>query len=289
MLSSKKYLLLLILFELIFILYSCSTKYLHPDFVKFNEATDLIGKNVLYAFEKLQEEEMNLRIIEAIDKEAIKPSELEPKVLTFEHIEIRKELIKYLTNYTNLLVSMFEEDEKDDILENTENVNLNLVKINQNHKNFLTDNEIGVFSAISSAIPEALTYTKKRNIILKIMNENQEILEKIVNKLKNEIEISRVMINNFYDRQFRIAVVEKWPKKYSSREKYAKKGSKIIINRNKINIILVDIIKAIDIIPKLHKNLRKSFKSNETPVRAMKDLIDYAYRTKELYREFSED
>lgn len=272
----------------VFFLANCSTRFLNPGFDHFNKATELIGKNIVYSFEKLQEEEMNLRVAEAVKLESIKPSDLEPKVLTFAHLERRKELIDYLVKYTELLASIFEDSKKENILENAERVNENLKRINQNHDDFLTPREIGVMSTLAAAIPQTLTYKKKRTVVLKIMKDNQSLIKKITNKLKKEMELTRIMINNFYDRQFMKMVALKWPDKETQREKIAKTGVKILINKNKINIILNDVINALKIIPRIHAELRTSLKTHSSPVRALNDLLESGYRIKELYHEFSE-
>jgi hypothetical protein len=282
----KRIYLLILLWPLCWMV-SCSTTYLETGFSKFNEATDVIGKNVVYSFERLQEEEMALRVAEAVGRESIKPSDLEPRVLTFAHLETRKELIRYLVNYSELLVSVFEADEKKDIMENAGAVGENLQTISQNHEDFLTGHEIGIMAAIAGAIPEALTAGTRRKTVLKFMNRNQPLLEKVAEALKAEMEATRIMVNNFFDRQFRMTIAEKWPKKESGREKLAKNGVKILINRNQVNLIILDVIRAIGLIPKVHEELKKSLKTHDTPIRILRDLVDYAFRIKALYREFA--
>lgn len=283
----RKFIYIAIVFS-VFIFYSCSTKYLYPELVEFSEATDLIGKNVIYSFEKLQEEEMNLRIAQVVKNDSIKPSDLEPHVLTFEHLEIRKELIRYIINYTKLLASIFRVDSRKEISDSVNVVKKNLDTINKNHDDFLSKSEMGIISTIAAAIPEALTYAKKRSSVLKIMKQNQKLLKKIIQKLKGEIELTKLLIDNYYSRQFRLRVAEQWPEKESKREKIAKLGVKIIKNKNKINIILTDLIEAISYIPKTHKELMISLKTHKTTPRSLRDLINFAYRMKELYRDFSE-
>jgi hypothetical protein len=277
----KKVLYYLIIISVIF-LSNCSSGFLNPGFDHFTQATELIGKNVIYSFEKLQEEEMNLRVAEATKLESIKPSDLEPRVLTFEHLERRRELLEYLVKYTQLLATIFEDSKKDDILESASRVNENLRRISQNHDDFLTPREIGIFSALAAAIPQALTYAKKRSVVLKIMKDNQSLINKIASKLKQEMELTRTMINNFYDRQFMNRVALQWPDKETKREKIAKLGVKILSNKNRINIILNDVINALKIIPKIHAELRTSLKTHSSPVRALNDLLDTGYRIKEL-------
>ena len=282
----KKILYLLYVLS-IFLLAECSTKYMYYELSDFSDATETIGNNIIYCFEKMQEEEMNLRVAQVIKENSIKPSDLVPRVLTFSHLETRKNLIKYLINYTRFLASIFKNEYRDEILKNAKTVHSNLEVINNNHSHFLSKKEMGIISTIAAALPEALTYSKKRQVVLNIMNQNQKLMEKIINKLKKEMEYSQIQINNFYARQFLLGVEEKWPEKESKREKYAKIGLKIIKNKNKINIIMTELIKGISTIPPAHKELIVSIRKHLTPLNALKDLINYSYRIKELYRDFT--
>ena len=204
----KKYLLIILSF-FIFLFNTCSTKYMYPELSDFSDATDLIGKNIIYIFEKFQEEEMNLRVAQLVEKNSIKPEDLEPKVLTFQHLETRKSLIKYLVKYTRLLVTVFKKDYRKEIIENSKDVKSSLEEISENHKNFLSKKEIGIISTIAAAIPEALTYSKKRKVVKKIMRQNQILLEKIIGKLEGEMNSLQKVIQNFYDRQFILMVKKK--------------------------------------------------------------------------------
>ncbi len=270
----------------LFITVSCSTKYMTPRLNDFSDATDLIGKNIIYAFEQLQAEEMNILLNKLIKQDSIKPTDFNPKVLTPEKFEIRKELVKCIVNYTILLKSIFERDSRNEIMKNADIFNKNIDSIRINHDGFLTKNEQGLLSTISQAIPEVLTSTKRKAYTLKIMKEMQPILEKISKKLKEEMKSVKVLIDNYYLQQFMV-IAEKWSNKESKRLKYAKMGIKIIKKKNKIKLILDDLIKAIDYIPRTHKELRKSLK-NKNPVYALKELINFAYRTNETYKEFAE-
>jgi glutaredoxin-related protein len=118
------------------------------------------------------------------------------------------------------------------------------------------------------------------------MKEMQPLLEKISKKFKGEVEAIKILIDSYYLKQF-MSIADKWPDKESKRLKYSKLGIKIIRKRNKMKIILNDLINAIDYIPKTHKELRKSLKNNKNPIYGLKELINFAYRIDETYKEFS--
>ncbi len=84
---------------LIFLSISCSTKYMSPRLEDFSDATDLIGKNIIYALEQLQTEEINVLIEDLTKLESIKPDDFKTKVLTNEKLQVRKELVNYIVNY----------------------------------------------------------------------------------------------------------------------------------------------------------------------------------------------
>jgi len=284
----KKHSNLILLIVFLFITVSCSTKYMIPRLNNFSDATDLLGKNIIYAFEQLQAEEMNILLKNLINQDSIKPADFNSKVMTSERLEIRKGLVKCIVNYTILLKSIFERDSRNEIMKNADIFNKNIDSIRINHDGFLTKKEQGFLSTISQTIPEILTYTQKKTYTLKIMKEMQPILETISKKLKEEMKSVKVLIDTYYSKQFMRSVADKWSDKKSKRLKYAKIGMKIIKKKNKIKVILNDLIKAIDYIPKTHKELRKSLKNNKNPVYALKELINFAYRTNETYKEFSE-
>ncbi len=266
---------------------SCSTKYMSPRLDDFADATDLIGKNIIYTYEQLQAEEINILIEDLTKLDSIKPDDFLPKVLTFEKMQIRKELIDNIINYTNLLKSIFDKDYKNSIIKNTEIFNKNIDSISINHKGFLTKKEQGILTGIIQAVPEILTYTKRKNYTLNIMKEMQPLIEKIAKKLKEETESVRLLIDTYYLKQF-MRVADKWPEKESKRLKYSKIGVKLAKKRYKIKVILDDLINAIDYIPKTHKGLRNALKNNNNPVYGLKELINFAYRINETYKEFAE-
>ncbi len=278
---------IIILIGFIFLL-NCSTKYMSPRLNDFSNATDLIGKNIIYALEQLQAEEINFLVEDNTKLESIKPDDFKAKVLTNEKLQIRKELVTYIVNYTNLLNSIFDKDYKSAITKNSDIFNENLDSIRINHEGFLTQKEQGLLTTIVQGIPEVLSFSKRKGTTLNIMKEMQPLLEKISIKLKEEMESVKLLIDTYYLKQFMRNVADKWPDKETRRLKYTKLGIKIIKKRDKIKVILDDLINAIDFIPKTHKELRKALKDNKNPVFGLKELINFAYRINESYKEFAQ-
>jgi len=277
----------LIFIGLLFLMFSCSTRYINPRLDDFSEASDLIGKNIVYVFEQLQEKEKNILVKRLTRKDLIKPDDFRLKILNRKRLEIRKNLVKNLVDYTRLLSSLFVTDYQKTIMKNADIFYENIDSISINHKNFLTAKEQGVLTAIAQSIPEVLTYSKRKFYCLKLMKEMQPLLEKITEKLKEELVSVKLLIDTYYLKDFMDKVADKWPKTESKRLKYSKIGMKIIEKRNKIKTILKDLIDAVDYIPKTHRELRKALKNNGNPLKNLKELINFAYRINETYKEFA--
>ena len=144
----RKIILIILLIYLI-LSACCSYRYLNRPLSDFSGAADLIGKNTLYIFEQLQEEEILLRIAESTKKERLKPSDLEPKVITTAHLELRKVLIEYIVNYTKLLESVIIKEYEKNITGNAKlDSDYSLPSLNQlknmNIKNYDNDVALGL-------------------------------------------------------------------------------------------------------------------------------------------------
>ncbi len=284
----RKILLIILLIYLI-LSACCSYRYLNRPFSDFSGAADLIGKNTLYIFEQLQEEEILLRIAESTKKERLKPSDLEPKVITTAHLELRKVLIEYIVNYTKLLESVIIKEYEKDIAGNAKKVNDNLKNISVNHYEFLSPKETGIMTALAAALPEALTAVRNRQFVLKFMKQHDPLIKKLTAVLQDELESTRQMLNNFYSRQFLVTAVEPWPGAQAKREKFAKLGAKILDRKRKINVILDDLIKAVAIIHPTHQKLLAFVKTNKGPLRTLTGLVNYAARIEARYIDFSKE
>ena len=283
----KRIILIIIAIVLWFCIFTgCSTVYMKQSFTDFSKSTKTIGKNTTYCFEELFDEEINTRIAESTKKDAMTQEELEPKVLTWSQLELRKVLIEYITNYVKLLESVVIVDYQKDISKNAKQIQGNLNYISTHH-DFIDKKEISVLSSFSTSLVEALTSSARRSFLIKIMNQHQPILEMTVQKLISELQTTRLMINNFFDRQFLFQVSMPWPAKETSREKYAKIGVKILERKRKINSMLQEVIKALDFIPMTHEEMIRLLKYNDTPVRTLEQLSNFGASLEEMYMKYA--
>ncbi len=279
--------ILFILIIVVCIFTGCSTIYMKESFIDFSNSTSTIGKNTAYCFEQLFSEEINTRIVESIKKEAMTQEELEPGVLTWSQLELRKELMKYITNYVKLLESVVIIDYQKDIYNNAEQIRENLEYIGTNH-DFIAKKEIAVLSSFTTGLVEALTSSARRAVLIKLMNQHQPVLEMTVQKLISELQTTRVMMNNFFDRQFLLQVSLPWPDKEANREKYAKLGVNILERKREINSLLQEVIKALDFIPRAHAEMIRLLKYNDSPLRTLHQLSSFGAKLEEMYMEIAD-
>jgi hypothetical protein len=193
---------------------------------------------------------------------------------------------EYISNYVKLLESIVIIDYQKDITKNVKQIRDNLEYISTNH-DFIDKKEIAFLTSFSTSLVEALTSSARRSFLIKIMNRHQPILEKTVKKLISELQTSRLMINNFFDRQFLFQVSLPWPDKETSREKYAKIGVKILDRKREINGMLQEVINALDFIPLTHKEMIRLLKYNDTPLRTLVQLSNFGARLEERYMKYA--
>lgn len=284
----KKLIILLFILHLLFSA-GCSYKYLNRPFGEFSASTEAIGKNTVYAFEQLQEEEINLRIIEAVEKDNLQPADLEPRVITARHLALRKKLIDYIVDYVKLLQAIVTADYSGDITKNAKKVYDNLQSINSTHGDFLSKNELGVMSTLTAGLPEMLAAARSRKFLIHFMKQNGPLLKKIAAVLAGELAATKEMIDNFYSRQFILTCAEPWPEAAAKRGKYAEAGANILARKRRIDAILDELAGAIPAIPETHEQLMGYVKKDKAPLRSLAALINFAARVEALYTTFSGD
>ena len=283
----KRIILIIITIVLWFFTFTgCSTIYMKESFTDFSSSTNTIGKNTTYCFEQLFLEEINTRIAEAINKETMTQAELEPGVMTWEQLQLRKELMKYICNYVKLLESVVIIDYEKDISKNAEQTRENLEYIGTHHE-FIDKKEIAVLTSFSTGLVEGLTSSARRAFLIRIMNRHQPILEMAVQKLIKELQTSQIMVNNFFDTQFLLQVSLPWPDKETNREKYAKIGVNILERKREINSLLQEVVKALDYIPRTHEALVRLLKYNDSPLRTLVQLSGFGAKLEEMYVEIA--
>lgn len=267
---------------------ACSTHFLGARFTDFSDSTALLGKNVDYVIEQSRAEELNVRRAEALGKETVSPIDFQPGVLTVERVETRKELTRYITMYAELLTSLVESGDRGEFQRQALKIYANIRNINTNHSGFLKSEEQGILSACAAAIPEAMTAAKRRHMLLRLMSQNQPRLEKITTLLTEELQQLQILLNNFYRRQFRLLVGNHWTGPETRREMLAKRAQEMTARRERLDVIFTDLIRALDYIPRTHKQLLAAVRSHGNPVQATADLLDFAARIESNFKEFSQ-
>lgn len=279
---------LVYIFFTLVLMSSCSAAYLGPQFREFSDATTLLGKNVDYVIQQSREEELNLRREESLLKDTVTADDFQATVLTIERVGIRKELTEYLTAYAKLLASLAEPGDGDDLQQRAVRVYTNICAVNVSHQNFLSENEQGVIASCAAAIPQAMTTSKRRGMLLRIMDENQPRLEKITSLVAEELGDLRIMLNNFYDRQFHLSIKQQWRDHKKSRQQLARAAQEMTVRRESINVIFSDLIKALAYIPRTHKTLRDTLRHHGSAFKSTAELLDFAYRVEAYFQEFSQ-
>ena len=271
------------------LLANCSTHYWQESFSDYTDSTKVIGKNTGYCFEQLFDEEINTRIAESVQKESFQQADLEPKVLTWSQLEHRKELLDYILNYVSLLETIASKDYEKDLSKNSESVKTSLENINTYNQDLMDQKTLSLLTTVINGMNEILTQGNRRAFLLKIMRLHQPLLESSTLKLKEELETAKVMINDFFNRQYLLTVTLPWPEKETQREKYAKLGVKILDRKRKINSLLDTSIEAVQMIAQTHGELLRILQDKDKPLRPLAHLVNFAGRLEAMYTTYANE
>jgi hypothetical protein len=267
----------------------CSTHYWQESFSDYTDSTKVINKNTAYCLEQLFAEEINTRIAESVQKESFLQSDLEPKVLTWVQLEHRKELLDYIFDYVSLLETIAGKDYEKDLAKNSESVKTSLENIKSYNDDLMDQKTLGILATVINGMNESLTQSNRRFFLLKIMRLHQPLLESATLKLKEELETAKVMINDFFNRQYLLTVTLPWPEKETQREKYAKLGVKILDRKRKINSLLDAASKAVQQIAQTHGELLGILQNKDKPLRPLAQLVNFAGRLEAMYTEYANE
>ncbi len=266
---------------------ACTTRHINPELAYFAESTQVIGKNSAAIFKQFQQEELNMLAHSLTSQTHVKPSDFDPKSMTDTRLSLRQDICNHLYNYAQLLQTLLQRDHSKTIRSNSYLFYQNIQAINRNHKNFLTDREIGILTTLTMSLQQVVSFAQKKKITSKIMRNMQPILEKTIRSLVQEIESIRIIYNNYYLQTMMNQISEKWPDKVSKRLSLSKKGVKLNLKKRKMDQLIEHTIPALELIPSIHKQLILQLSHPAQPVQALSDLIDFSYRISETYREFS--
>lgn len=283
----KDYSILLLVF-IIAVTAGCSTKYIGTGLKDLHKSSELIGESLTGIYSEIINENMELRAERSIEKPSITTSDLEPDIITFRNLRLRKEMIDCLVEYSGLLRALFNKDHTANVREYGEELRESLSSIYSNHPELVPASTGGLISTIITMVPEGVTFAKKRKFALTLMGEMQTVLDKIFERLKDEINSLRLLAPNLYTRLFREKVENRWPEKKEKRLKYALTGVKLIKKKEKFEELTNDLLKIMDIYPSEHKKLFNSVKKNGGPVSGLTELLNYSLRIRNSFTLFKQ-
>ena len=281
----KYYSILLFLFTIV--IAGCSTKYMGAGLNDFHKSSELIAESLTGVITEIIDQDMELRAERSVIKSSITASDLEPVILTFNNLRLRKELVNCLVEYSGLLKALLDKDHITFVREYGEDLSESLNNINTSDPGLVSKEAGGIISTIITMVPEGVTFMKKRKFALKLMGEMQKVIDKVSVKLKEEINSLKLLAPNLYTRLFREKVENKWPDKKEKRLKYALAGVKIIKKREMFGLLVDDLIKIMDIFPAEHKRLMDSFRKSGGALIGLNELLNYSLRLKNNYDLFS--
>jgi len=265
----------------------CSTKYMGTGLDDFHRSSEIISKSLAGVITEIIDQDMELRAQRSVTKSSITASDLEPVILTFNNLRLRKELVNCLVEYSGLLKALLENAHTSSVREYGEGLRDSLRNIYTSDPGLISKETGGIISTIITMVPEGVTFMKKKKFALKLMGEMQKVIDKVSVKLKEEINSLKLLAPNLYTRLFREKVENKWPDKKEKRLKYALTGVKIIKKRERFGSLVDDLIKIMDIFPVEHKRLLDSFRKSGGTLIGLNELLNYSLRLKNNYDLFS--
>ncbi len=279
----RKYTFILLLTTTIVVMSGCSTKYLGTGLNDFRSSSETIAESMTGMFSEIINEDMELRAERSVRNSSVTISALEPGIITFQNMRLRKVMLNSLVEYSGLLKALFGNDHVAHVKEYGNKLKKDLESIYLYNPGIVSKNARGVISTMITMVPEGFTFIKKKRFALRMMIEMQKIIEKMSGKLKEEIISLKLLAPNLYTRLFRVKVEDKWPEKIDKRLKYALVGVKIIRKRERFRELAGDLLKIMEIFPSEHKKLITSFKKNGGKLNGLNELINYSIRLKNSY------
>lgn len=282
----KKYYSILIICNVLLIS-GCSAKYMGSGLKDFHKSSELIAESLTGVYSEIIDEDMELRAERSTERSSITTNDLEPDIISFVNLRSRKEMVNCLVEYSGLLRVLFSKDHTADVRDYGEELRESLNSIYSNHPGLVSKEAGGLISTIITMVPEGFTYAKKKKFTLKLMGEMQQVIEKIFERLKDEIHSLKLLAPNLYTRLFREKVENKWPEKKEKRLKYALTGVKLIKKRERFEELTNDLLKIMDIFPSEHKKLFNLIKNNGGSMSGLTELLNYSLRIRKSFSLFA--
>ena len=279
----KKYYSILLSVCLITLTTGCSTKYAGTGLDDFYRSSKLLSDSLTGIYSEVIDEDMELRAQRSIDKSVISVKDLEPVIVTYQNLRIRKDLADSCVKYSLLLKSFFSKDHTSVVREYGEDLKTTLGSIRSHDPGLVPEKTAGIISTIITMAPEGYTYVRKKKFALKLMSEMQKVIDNVFGKLKEEINSLKLLAPNLYTRLFREKVEKLWPDKRDKRVKFALTGVKIIKQRAKFMELADDLLKVLELLPSEHKKLMQQFGKKGGTLTGLTDLLNFSLRMKNNY------
>jgi len=284
----KKFYSVFLLFCLIILSAGCSARYTGTGLDDLYRSSKILSKSLTGIFSEVIDEDMELRARRSIDKTVISVKDLEPVIVSYQNLRTRKELIESCVKYSLLLKSFFSKDHTSAVREYGEDLKANLSTIRSHDPGLVPEKAAGIISTIITMAPEGYTFVRKKKFALKLMGEMQKVIDKVFEKLKEEINSLKLLAPNLYTRLFREKVEKQWPDKKDKRVKYALTGVKIIKSRERFIDLSEELLKVLELFPSEHKKLMSQFSKKGSTLTGLTDLLNYSIRLKNSYEQLSE-
>jgi len=256
----------------------CSAGYMGSGLNDLHRSAGILDKSLEGVITEIISRDMELRAEKSAARTSIQVSDLEPASLAFAHLNLRRELTGCLAEYTGLLKAFFERDHSASAADYGKALRESLDQIRSDYPALISNEAGSLIASVISAVPEGLTFTRKRKYALKLMAAMQDVIGKVTVKLTEEVTSLRILAPNLYARLFREKVEKKWPDNEEKRVKSALTGVKIIKQREKFIALADDLINVLEILPSAHRKLMDAFRKNGGRLTGLTDLMTVSLR-----------
>ncbi|MEN8222296.1 MAG: hypothetical protein ABFR36_03470 [Acidobacteriota bacterium] len=279
----KRFNYFLLMMTAVLLISGCSTRYVGTGLNDFHRSSELLAESLTGIFSEVIDEDMELRAQRSVDKSVISVKDLEPVIVSYQNLRTRQELANSCVKYSLLLKSFFEKDHTASVREYGEDLKATLNSIRSYDPGLVPETAGGIISTIITMAPEGYTFLRKKKFAVRLMGEMQKVIEKVFEKLRNEITSLKLLAPNLYTRLFREKVVKRWPDKKDKRVKFAVTGVKIIRRREKFIELSDDLLKVLEMMPVEHKKLMLRFGKKGGNLTGLTDLLNFSLRLKNNY------
>lgn len=270
-------------------LVGCSTVRVSTSFEEYAESTTRISTNVIQSFEQLQQEELNVKLLKNLYKDEVTRQDFTPEIITNELIQIRRNLLSSFSNYLNILAAILKGEKTDSLKNRVKALEADLLAIRKNHEDFLSENEITIFSTIAVSISDALTYEKRVHTVRSTMKKTDPIIKKMAELLKDELASAQSLFFKYYSDQFRTIIFKVWKDSPEKREKIGKQAVQMVTNEKQMAALIKATISALDSITAVHHELANQLDKNIISPQSLLELLEYSYQIKQIMQTITQD